>query len=104
MSNTLRELSSWRKEKTPIIRKYIADHYKLMAEIAGRGFLNLPGYAYDAENELELIAKLGLSEVNYKILSETIERELKQQGIDYNLQHRNAAMAWEVEKQALMAA
>lgn len=104
MSNTLRELSSWRKEKTPIIRKYIADHYKLMAEIAGRGFLNLPGYAYDAENELELIAKLGLSEVNYKILSETIERELKQQGIDYNSAYKTAALAWEVEKQSLVAA
>jgi hypothetical protein len=104
MANNLREAAQWRKEKTPIIRKYIADHYKLMAEIAGRGFLNLPGYAYDAENELELIAKLGLSEVNYKILSETIERELKQQGIDYNSAYKTAALAWEVEKQSLVAA
>lgn len=104
MAHNLREQSQWRKEKAPIVRQYVGDHNKLMSEIAGRGFLNLPGYAYDLENELELRLKLGLSEINYKILSETIERELKQQGIDYNLQHRNAAMAWEVEKQALMAA
>lgn len=104
MAHNLREQSQWRKEKTPIIRKYIADHYKLMSEIAGRGFLNLPGYAYDAENELELIAKLGLSEVNYKILSETIERELKQQGIDYNSTYKTAALTWEVTKQSLVAA
>ena len=104
MAHNLREQAQWRKEKTPIIRKYIGEHNKLMSEIAGRGFLNLPGYAYGLENDLELMTKLGLSEVNFKILSETIERELKQQGIDYNLQHRNAVMAWEVEKQALMAA
>ena len=104
MSEILREQAQWRIGKTPIIGKYIGEHKKLFDEIAGRGFLNLPGYAYDLENELELRLKLGLSEINYKILSETIERELKQQGIDYNLQHRNAAMAWEVEKQALMAA
>ena len=104
MSEILREQAQWRIGKTPIIGKYIGEHKKLFDEIAGRGFLNLPGYAYDAENQLELAAKMGLSELNYKIMHETIERELKQQGIDYNLQHRNAAMAWEVEKQALMAA
>ena len=77
MAHNLRESAQWRKEKTPIVRQYVGDHNKLMSEIAGRGFLNLPGYAYDLENELELRLKLGLSEINYKILSETIERELK---------------------------
>lgn len=104
MAHNLREQSQWRKEKAPIVRQYVGDHNKLMSEIAGRGFLNLPGYAYDLENELELRLKLGLSEINYKILSETIERELKQQGIDYNLAYKTAALAWEVEKQGLIAA
>ncbi len=104
MAHNLRERAQWRKEKAPIIRKYIGEHGKLMSEIAGRGFLNLPGYAYDLENEIELMAKMGLSEVNFKILSETIERELKQQGLDYDLSYRSARMAWEIEKQALMAA
>jgi hypothetical protein len=104
MADTNKENARFRKEKTPIIRKYLADHTRLFAEIAGRGFLMLPGYAADAETELELAAKLGLSEVNYKILSETIERELKQVGIDYNLAYKVAALAWEVEKQEIIAA
>ena len=104
MSEISRELASWRKGKTPIIAKYVRDHSHLMAEIAGRGFLALPGYAFDIENGFEMMAKMGLSKLNYKILSETIERELKQLGIDYGYAYKNAAMIWEIEKQALMAA
>jgi hypothetical protein len=104
MADKLREAASWRKQKTPLVREYAKDHGKLLSEIAGRGFLNLPGYAYDMENELELRLKLGLSEINYKILSETIERELKQAGITYDLAYKTAAIAWEVEKQSLLAA
>jgi len=104
MTDKLREAASWRKQKTPLVREYAKDHGKLLSEIAGRGFLNLPGYAYDMENELELRLKLGLSEINYKILSETIERELKQAGIDFNVEYAEAAMAWELEKQGLLSA
>lgn len=104
MTDKLREAASWRKQKTPLVREYAKDHGKLLSEIAGRGFLNLPGYAYDLENELELRLKLGLSEINYKILSETIERELKQAGLTYDLAYKTARLAWEVEKQALLAA
>jgi len=104
MTDILREQAQYRKGKTPIVRQYIADHSKLMDEIAGRGFSKCPGYAYDLENNLEIAAKLGLSDLNYKIISETIERELKQQGITYDLAYKTAAIAWEVEKQSLMAA
>ena len=104
MSDILREQAQWRKGRSPIVVKYREEHDQLFAEIAGRGFLALPGHAYDMENRLELMAKINLSELNYKILSETIERELKQAGIDYNLAYRNAGMTWEIEKQALMIA
>jgi uncharacterized protein YacL (UPF0231 family) len=104
MSESLREQAAWRKGKSPIIAKYSDDHKKLFAAIAGRGFLSLPGYAYDAENGLELTAKMALSELNMKILGETIERELKQSGIDYDLAYKNALITWEIEKQDLMAA
>lgn len=102
MTDKLREAASWRKQKTPLMREYVGEHSKLLSEIAGRGFLNLPGYAYDMENELELRLKLGLSEINYKILSETIERELKQAGITYDLAYKTALITWEAEKQGLM--
>lgn len=102
MSNSLREQAAWRSGKAPIISKYAEEHAALMSAIAGRGFLNLPGYAYSAENRLEFTTKLNLSELNFKILSETVERELKQSGIDYDMAHKTALMAWEIEKQSLM--
>lgn len=100
--NTSREQAQFRKSKTPIILKYQDEHERLFDEIAARGFLNLPGYAYDAENRLELITKMNLSDLNYKILSDTIEREMKQAGIDYDLLYKTALMTWELEKQSLM--
>ena len=102
MSELIRERAQYTKGKTPIIIKYLVDHKQLFNEIAGRGFLNLPGYAYDAENSIEMAAKMGLSELNYKIMAETIERELKQTGIDYDQLYKDAIMAWEVEKQDLI--
>lgn len=104
MSNIPREQAQFRKAKTPIIAKYQDDHAQLMSAIAGRGFTRMPGYAYDAENRLELSTKMGLSELSFKILSDTIERELKQSGRDYDLSYKNALIAWEIEKQSLMSA
>ena len=104
MTEQARELASWRRGKTPVISKYVTDHSKLFSGIAGRGFLSLPGYAYAIENDLELMTKMNLSELNYKILSETIEREMKQSGVDYGLAYKNAVIIWEISKQALLAA
>ena len=103
MSDQSREQALFRHGKTPIIDKYSEDHKKLMAVIAGRGFSSLPGYAYELENNLEIAAKRGLSELNFKILTETIERELKQAGIDYDLAYKAAAITWEIDKQTLLA-
>jgi hypothetical protein len=75
-----------------------------MSEVAARGFLNLPGYAYVAGTQLEVLTKRNLSELSLKILAETIERELKQTGLDYDLSYKNARMAWEIEKQSLLSA
>jgi hypothetical protein len=102
MSEISREAASWRRGKTPVVLKYIDDHAKLLSETAGRGFLSMPGFVYGAENGLELSAKMNLSELNYKILSETIEREIKAAGIDYGLAYKNAVIVWELEKQTLL--
>ena len=103
MTDRIREDAIFRHGKTPIIEKYSEDHKKLMGVIAGRGFSSLPGYAYEMENNLEIVAKRGLSELNFKILTETIERELKQAGIDYDLAYKAAAITWEIDKQTLLA-
>jgi len=98
----LREQSQFRHSKSPILAKYFEDHTKMMAAIAARGFVKLPGYAYDAENMLELTAKLNLQEVNYKILAETIEREMKQAGINYDIAYKEESIAWEIDKDKLL--
>ena len=103
MTDSIIETAQWRKGKTPIVRKYVDEHGKLFDAIAGRGFLRLPGYAYDAENRLELTTKESLSTLNYKILTDTVERELKQIGITYTSAFKTATIAWELEKQSLMA-
>jgi hypothetical protein len=104
MSEILREQSQFRKGKGPIIAKYADEHTKLFSAVAGRGFLRLPGYAYDVENGIELSAKMLLSELNLKILGETIDRELKQTGIAYDLTYKTALVQWELDKQILLNA
>src|SRR4030042_4260918 len=104
MSELLRENAQWRKAKTPIIAKYVDEHAKLFSEVAGRGFLRLPGFVYDIENGIELSAKMMLSELNIKILTETIDRELKQTGIDYDMTYKTALLQWEIDKQVLLNA
>jgi hypothetical protein len=104
MADQSRESAQWRKGKTPIITDYLRNHQTLFSAIAGRGFTKLPGYAQDAESNLELTAKLSLSELNHKILAETIEREMKQYGIDMDLTYRSAAIQWEIEKHDLLNA
>lgn len=104
MTDKSRESAQWRKGKTPIITDYLHNHQTLFATIAGRGFTKIPGYAQEAESNLELTTKLSLSELNHKILAETIERELKQYGIDMDLSYRATAIQWEIEKQDLLNA
>ncbi|MFA5152545.1 MAG: hypothetical protein WC554_08310 [Clostridia bacterium] len=104
MSDILREQAQFRRAKTPIIAKYADDHEQLMSAIAGRGFDKMPGYAFDLENKIEFAAKMSISELNYKILADSIERELKQTGIDYDLSYKYALIAWELEKQVFMNA
>ena len=103
MSDELREQAAWRKGKTPIVRKYQEEHEKIISTIAGRGFQILPGHAYDSEMKLETTTKFLLSELNYKILSDTIDRELKQAGIDDDIEYKTKVMAWEAEKFDLLA-
>ena len=104
MSELLRESAQWRKEKTPIVSKYRDDHAKLFSEVAGRGFLRLPGFVYEMENGIELGMKMQLSELNYSILEETITRELKQSGINYDQTYKTALLQWEIDKQVLLNA
>jgi len=102
MSDQIREDSKWFREKGAVMREYVKGRTAVLSAVAGRGFLQMPGFLYDIENDLETDAKRKLSDINFAILQETIERELKQAGLTYDLSYRNLLMAWELRKQELM--
>jgi hypothetical protein len=104
MSDILREQSKWARERTKTLTPYIHESKSLFSTVAGRGFKVIPGFLYDLHNSLELGVKSKLSDVNFAILSDTIERELKASGISYDLTFKTAQLAWELEKQSLMDA
>ncbi len=104
MSDQIREESKWFHEKGAVMREYVKGRSTALSAVAGRGFLQMPGFLYDIENELETDAKRKLSDINFAILQDTIERELKQTGLAYDLSYKNLLMAWELRKQDLMDA
>ena len=104
MTTQLSENSQWYRGKTQTISKYQAEARGLMSNVAGRGFTFLPGFVYEGQTGLEIAAKMQLSDINYNILKETVDRELKQAGLDYDIAYRDARRQWEIEKQALLDA
>jgi hypothetical protein len=104
MTDILREQSKWARERTKTLTPYIHESKSLFSTVAGRGFKVIPGFLYDLHNSLELGVKSKLSDANFAILSDTIERELKASGISYDLTFKTAQLAWELEKQSLMDA
>src|SRR6056297_3313993 len=102
MTTKAQENARWRKEKTPVVRQYQAEQKKAYITAAARGFSNQPGFLYDWQTAIETDAKLKLSGINYQILQETINQELKQAGIDYDLAFKNAQISWEQEKAELL--
>lgn len=92
------------KGKGPILTEYLRTRKKLGGAVAGRGFSFEPGFMYDAQNELEIDVKSQLSALNYQLLEQAIAQELKQSGLDYDLAFKNAMIAWESDKQALISA
>ncbi len=96
------ENNKWYQGKSKIIREYDAQQKAFKSAVAGRGFLLAPGYLNSASMGLELDAKLKLSELNYQIVAEAIERELKQKGLDYDLAYKQARIDFELSKQTLL--
>lgn len=94
----------FRRGKRPIVDEYLTTHKQLEDVVAGRGFLHRPGYLGGAATALERTAKFKLSELNYRITKEAIERELAQTGHDFEISFKEARISWELEKTALLTA
>jgi hypothetical protein len=103
MSDIIRESSKWARERTKAMMDYNAKHTELFSVVAGRGFVTMPGFLYGMETDLELGIKLKLSDVNYQILSEIIDREMKAAKLSYDMAYKNAQLAWELLKQSLIS-
>lgn len=91
------------KEKGRALTEYQRERKKIFSAVAGRGFSFEPGFLYDVLTNLEIDIKMGLSEINYKILEEAVARELKERGLDYDLEYKAAALAWAIEKAGLLS-
>ena len=94
------EQAQWYRGKGPIMEKFSRDRDGMVAGVAAR-VSTPPGYLIRGLTDLEIQAKYQLSDLNYKIAAEAIERELIQAGIDYDLAYKNAAISWELEKAGL---
>ena len=62
------QISRFVKGKGQIIEEYQRAKRKVSSGVASRNFSYEPGFMYDMMNELEIDAKLKLSDLNYTIL------------------------------------
>jgi hypothetical protein len=102
MTDLIREQSKWAREKTKVVVEYDRVQKDLLSTVAGRGFSVVPGFLYDIQNRVETDVKFKISDLSYAILVETVERELKNAGLAYDLLFKSAQLAWEIEKQGLL--
>lgn len=98
------ENNQFYRGKKTIIDEILDTHQTMMSVIAGRNFSRPPGFLYESLITLEKTGKSKLSELNYQIVSEAIERELKQIDHDYTQVYKAARIAFELEKQTLLLA
>jgi hypothetical protein len=92
------------RDKTKVMTNFFRECRALESAIAGRGFSFEPGFMYSFINNLEIDTKQKLSDINFQLLEQAVERELKEARIDYDIAFKTAVIAWELEKQELISA
>lgn len=98
------EDSQFFKGRREVTDDYKDKHRTLVSGVAGRNFTRDPGFFFEAATILELQGKQKLSDLNYQITADAIKRELIQSGHDYDIAYKDARIAFELSKQALMSA
>lgn len=94
------EQDQWFLGKGPIMEQFSRERDGAII-VAASMVDRPPGHLVKALTDLEIQAKAKLMDLNLKIVSEAIDRELAQTGLDYDLEYKNATIAWEVEKAGL---
>jgi hypothetical protein len=100
----LAERSDWYRGKEPIFDEMTENRNAMLSGTAARGFNAIPGYLIGGMTTLEVKTKKALSNLNYEVVARAVEREMVQQGINYNLAHKNSVIEWEIDKAQLMDA
>ena len=98
------EQAEWYRRKKPILTEMTDKRNAFLDAVAARGFTTVPGFLIDSVTNLELSTKQALSELSYEITAAAVERDLAQQGVDYDVAFKNAMTAWELDKAALLDA
>lgn len=96
------EDNQWWRGKRPIVDEYLDNQKQIERVVAGRGFLSRPGYLGGMITDVERGMKFKLSDLNYEIVKEAVERQLTQDGHDYDIDYKGARVAWELEKTILL--
>jgi len=98
------ENALWQRQKRPVVDEYRQAASQVERQVAGQGFLYWPGFLGEMITGVERAAKFKLSDINYQIVKEAIERELVQTGHDYDIAVKEAMIAWELEKTQTLTA
>lgn len=103
MSQVL-ENNKWWRDKRPIIDGYLESAKQIENTVAGNGLLYRPGFLGGVITNIERKVKFDLSQVNYEIVKQAIERELIATGHSYDISVKEAMIAWELERTVLFTA
>ena len=95
------ENSLWYKGKSDVLREFGKNRGAILSAVASRNFSGMPGFAIEALTDVEIESKYKLTDYNFKLLSEAIDREMKQLGLENDIALKQATMAWELEKTQL---
>lgn len=97
------QTSQFIRNKGQVLEEFARARRQAWSGVAGRNFSFEPGFMYELNNELEIDTKMKLSDLNYKLLEEMVNQDLKRKGLDYDLAYKSAAIDWELEKAGLFA-
>ena len=96
------ESSLWFKGNRPVVTEYLVTAKQIEDNVAGHGWLYRPGHLGAGISAVESGAKFKLSEINYNIVAEAIQRELVLTGHSYDIAVKDAMIAWELEKTEIL--
>ena len=98
------ENALWARGKAPIHDDAALKRKAILNNTAARNLSGAPGQLTWALLDLEIQTRLALTDLNYEVLSKTLERELTRLGIHYDRKFKDEQLSWEIENTILYQA